>query len=398
MEWHDSCVAGIPFGARMFKEFSEQPVLKRWPQLLFCAGLFLTPHPGYAASVALKVEPDVAIPLSAPQSERFGIGGGESLKLLLAITPWLDVGPTASVQLLPALTAGEASGVTWAFGGGLVLKRSHEAEKAGVSPWVDADLFYVRTGALNRPGFDAAVGLAVPIGERRTVWVGPFVRYQQVMQTPDRDGFDNRDSRTLALGLSFEVGPGLAPPPPPPPVVVPEVVPCPTCPTCPVAAPVCPDRDQDGLPDKVDHCPDVVGLIPDWGCPVYANFVVHKDTIELREKIFFAYDQATIEQVSYRVLDDVVMAMKNDPSFHVDIRGHTDSKGSDVYNQDLSERRAAAVVDYLVAHGVARDRLTSAGFGESIPLETNATAAGREKNRRVEFLVKPMPTSDGSAK
>ncbi len=372
------------------------PAVAPWLALAPWVGLLLfSAGTANAATVGFKVEPDVAIPLTPPQSDRFGVGGGETLKLLVGVTPWLDIGPTASLHLLPALDVADRSGTIWAFGGGLRVKRSHSAEGAsGISPWLDADLFYIRTGDLNRPGFDGAVGLAVPLGERRTTWIGPFVRYLQVVQVPDREGYDNRDSRTLTVGLGLEFGTGLEQAPPPEPVVAPP----PPCPACPVAAPVCPDRDKDGMPDSVDRCPDIVGLVQDFGCPVYANIVVHPDRIELREKIYFAHDKSTIEQVSYRVLDDVVQAMENDASLRVAINGHTDSTGSDAYNLDLSDRRAAAVVAYLVAHGVVATRLTSHGFGEAVPLESNSTVDGREANRRVEFLVLTLTPTDGSAK
>ncbi|MNY77910.1 Outer membrane porin F precursor [compost metagenome] len=67
--------------------------------------------------------------------------------------------------------------------------------------------------------------------------------------------------------------------------------------------------------------------------------------------------------------------------------GHTDSVGSDAYNQGLSERRAASVVDYLIGQGVAAEKLSSQGFGESKPIEDNGTDAGRAQNRRVEIHV-----------
>lgn len=377
------------------QSFQSKPTTS-WSRLLpYLGGLLLSPSLASAATVAFKVEPDVAIPLSEPQSDLFGVGGGESMKLLVGLTPWLDIGPTASVHLLPALDEGTESAMVWAFGGGLRIKRPHDAEGAGgISPWLDADLFYVRTGELDRPGFDAAVGLGIPVNERRTLWVGPFVRYQQVVQTPHRDGFDNRDLRMLSLGISLEVGTGIEEEetPVPQPTVCPESAPCP-----PPAAPACPDRDKDGMPDQVDRCPDVPGLVQDFGCPVYNKIIVHHDRIELREKIFFAHNLSKIEEVSYPILDDVVLAMKNDSTIDVSVQGHTDATGSEAYNLELSDRRSAAVVSYLVAHGVAADRLSSKGFGESQPLESNSSVDGREKNRRVDFLVQPATPTDGSA-
>ncbi|CAN5244606.1 hypothetical protein BH09MYX1_BH09MYX1_62710 [soil metagenome] len=69
------------------------------------------------------------------------------------------------------------AGVLWGFGAGLRLKRPHDKQTvAGISPWLDADALYMRTGPLNRPGFDVAVGVSIPIGEARTFWIGPFAR------------------------------------------------------------------------------------------------------------------------------------------------------------------------------------------------------------------------------
>lgn len=77
--------------------------------------------------------------------------------------------------------------------------------------------------------------------------------------------------------------------------------------------------------------------------------------------------------------------MKN-PELRIEVQGHTDSQGSDDYNLDLSQRRAETVVEYLSLFGVAEDRLTARGYGESEPVDTNDTEAGRVKNRRVELV------------
>lgn len=79
--------------------------------------------------------------------------------------------------------------------------------------------------------------------------------------------------------------------------------------------------------------------------------------------------------------------MNDNPDFLLNIAGHTDSQGADDMNQKLSEDRANAVKDYLAKKGVAADRMTAEGFGETKPIDTNATAAGRRENRRVEFTV-----------
>jgi len=125
-------------------------------------GLFV-PTVAHATDFSLKVEPGVAIPLTSPQSDLFDIGGAQSVKGLFGVTRWLDLGPAVSFMMLPSTTAGADSGVVWGFGGGLRLKRPHDAVSAwGISPWLDADMLYMRTGPLNRPGFDVGVGASVP--------------------------------------------------------------------------------------------------------------------------------------------------------------------------------------------------------------------------------------------
>ncbi|MES2644463.1 MAG: OmpA family protein [Myxococcota bacterium] len=360
--------------------------------------LLAIPTAAHAVDVAFKLEPDVMVPLSAPQSDRFGVGGGEALKVLFGLTPWLDIGPTASFHLLPGAEADMDTGVVWGFGGGLRLKRPHDAESVGgISPWLDADALYVRTGELARPGFDAAVGVSFPVGASRTFWIGPFVRYLHVGQPETRAGFDNHDAKLLSFGISLEAGNGIkrdAVPAAPTVVTHTEVVPCPTCPE--VVA--CADTDKDGIPDTVDRCPDVVGNADDYGCPTYKKVVVKKDKLELKEKLYFAYDAATLEAASFPVLDEVVQALEDNKGFRVQVEGHTDSTGGDAHNQTLSEARAKAVLDYLVSHGIAQERLVSKGFSSSVPIDTNATVSGRENNRRVEFMVNFILLNDGSAK
>jgi len=85
--------------------------------------------------------------------------------------------------------------------------------------------------------------------------------------------------------------------------------------------------------------------------------------------------------------------MKEQPDLRAEIRGHADSTGTDAYNQTLSEKRAAAVMKYLVDHGIDKARLTAIGFGESRPVASNDTAEGQKLNRRVEIKFNAMGTS-----
>jgi outer membrane protein OmpA-like peptidoglycan-associated protein len=105
------------------------------------------------------------------------------------------------------------------------------------------------------------------------------------------------------------------------------------------------------------------------------------------EGVFFASGQSEILQQSYRALSQLLTLLTDHPSLHIEIQGHTDDQGTVAYNQRLSEARAQAVVDYLVAHGIDRRRLSWRGFGESNPVDSNDTDNGRRHNRRVEWLV-----------
>ncbi len=167
----------------------------------------------------------------------------------------------------------------------------------------------------------------------------------------------------------------------------------------PASAQGCPDRDGDRVPDKRDDCPDEPAdprIDPERsnGCPSLA-FVSH-DKIVILEKVYFDTDKDTIKPVSFPVLDEVVKVLEEYPDItKIKVAGHTDSQGPDDYNLDLSDRRAAAVVKYLTDKGIDPSRLTSQGYGESAPIETNDTAEGRARNRRVEFEIIEQDAATG---
>jgi outer membrane protein OmpA-like peptidoglycan-associated protein len=152
----------------------------------------------------------------------------------------------------------------------------------------------------------------------------------------------------------------------------------------------CPDRDRDGdgLVDREDACPDEPGPRENRGCKVKQLAVITKDRIEILEAVYFDTNKATIQARSFPVLDSVASLLERHGEItKVRVEGHTDSRGSDDANLKLSQRRAAAVVKYLTDKGVDGGRLTPRGFGESQPIETNNTAEGRAKNRRVVFTI-----------
>lgn len=335
-----------------------------------------------------RIEPGLAFPLTSPQSDRFKFGAEVSIKGYWGLGRYLDV--QAGVNMAAFGTKNGVhptyGGTSWSDSLGLRLKRPHDQAPGGtilqaMAPWVDADALYVRTGSLDRFGMAIGVGAAFPLDQRRLLWLGPFVRYMQIVQE-EGDAFDGGDARFLFVGAAFEFG---ASPLPPPVAKGTERAPEAPCPTCPPLVVLPSDRDNDGLADDRDNCPDVAG--PNLGCPVYKKVVVGPDKLELKEKIFFAFDSAEIEPESHAMLDEVVLALKDNKGFRVEVEGHADSTGQREHNQTLSEQRAHSVLNYLREHGIASERLSYKGFGESSPIDSNKTLEGRENNRRVEFVV-----------
>lgn len=169
----------------------------------------------------------------------------------------------------------------------------------------------------------------------------------------------------------------------------------------------CPlDSDGDGVPDHLDECPDTPkGVKVDKvGCPLdedgdgvpdYKDECPHTPKgAKVDERgcwtlrgLNFDYDKYEIKPEYRGRLDDAVQVLKKNPTIRVLVEGHTDSKGSEAYNQVLSENRAKAVRDYMVGAGIAAERLVVKGFGESRPIKPNDTPENMYLNRRVELSV-----------
>lgn len=148
--------------------------------------------------------------------------------------------------------------------------------------------------------------------------------------------------------------------------------------------PPCPDSDNDGVCDDVDQCPNTPPsiVVDETGCGRVET------EIRFEIKVEFDFNKATIRKGYHDVLREAAEFMKQYPNTEAVIEGHTDSKGSDKYNQKLSEQRARAVRDYLVKNfGLSSERLTAVGYGESRPVADNSTEEGRQRNRRVEAVL-----------
>lgn len=196
-----------------------------------------------------------------------------------------------------------------------------------------------------------------------------------VAEPPDRDHDGIPDAKDACPdepetknGYQDEDGcPDEVPPPPPPPDT---------------------DRDGDGVPDRIDNCPDEPGPASNQGCAEKQLVQLTAEHLEILEKVYFHSEKDVIESRSFPLLENVVAVLKAHPELkHVLVEGHTDSRGTLEYNQKLSERRALAVMKFLVDRGIDPGRLKAQGFGRSRPVANDSTPEGREKNRRVVFTV-----------
>lgn len=155
-----------------------------------------------------------------------------------------------------------------------------------------------------------------------------------------------------------------------------------------------PDNDGDGILDVDDKCPNepetINGFEDEDGCPDEGESKVRVTAtkIEILDRVYFDTNRATIQGRSFDVLNQVASVMKANPQItRLRVEGHTDSRGRDEYNEELSQRRADAVQTYLEGRGVAPERLEAKGYGEATPIADNNTKAGRAENRRVEFTI-----------
>ena len=154
------------------------------------------------------------------------------------------------------------------------------------------------------------------------------------------------------------------------------------------------DSDNDGVTDDKDLCPNTQAnvKVDKDGCPIelseYETELLDKGRITTRE-IHFETAKWGILPESRPVLDDIGKILIQWPKLHIEVGGHADARGSVAYNKDLTQKRAQAVLDYLLANfpQILRDQYTAVGYGESKPIASNKTVEGMAKNRRVEFKV-----------
>lgn len=250
------------------------------------------------------------------------------------------------------------------------------------------------------PEYDSALitlGLGYLLGPFDLIVSGISVRAEAALRVDAHSRDQTADSYNNALneglfnlGLLIPLGAAAKPLPPPEPEPVEVVEPVQVA-----------DTDGDGVADPADQCPDTPAgtSVDEQGCPlppppacesgaegVSLGGCQPGQTVVLHG-VNFEFDKATLTVNARTILDQVASALADAPQIRVEVAGHTDARGSDAYNQKLSERRAQNVVDYLVGKGIAPERLQAAGYGESAPVADNETDEGRELNRRVELRI-----------
>ncbi|WP_269685954.1 OmpA family protein [Flavobacterium lacustre] len=148
-----------------------------------------------------------------------------------------------------------------------------------------------------------------------------------------------------------------------------------------------PDTDGDGVVDKDDECPTVAGPASNKGCPEVTTEALDNLKIQARA-VYFNSGKSTFKTGDIPArLDAMSDILKNYPNAKFSIEGHTDSDGSDAFNQKLSEARASVVKNALIERGIKESNLNAVGFGESAPVATNKTAKGKAQNRRTEVKL-----------
>jgi len=151
-------------------------------------------------------------------------------------------------------------------------------------------------------------------------------------------------------------------------------------PVAPVAALQVTDNDQDGVDNSIDQCPTTgQGVaVDERGCAIFSGVI---------EGVNFRTSSAELLDSAPAILDGVVMTLKQYPNTRFKITAHTDSQGSAESNKELSKQRAITVAKFFIKSGIARSRFSVRAYGEAQPIDTNETAEGRRRNRRVELHI-----------
>jgi len=351
--------------------------------------VFLTPFAAllwtdtaFADEARVHVTAGAAQAVGGTQEREFGSGGGGAATVELAIGNVAGIQASGGAVVLAAgsspkdpSVAKQSTGA--AFIGTIGVRFRPFGGRSVGGLWIDANGGFAQTGPSPHIAVDTHLGWDFRVSRASRWDIGPFVGFTKIMQ-PDAT-FRPDDAHILWAGIQVSLGASerrRAEPPPkqenPEPLV----------------------RDFDGVAQVEDRCPasPEEGAIPE-GCPG-ANAELIGDKIVLDDVIHFEFDSPRIRSRSFPLVRKIAAVIKEHPSIlEVSIEGHADARGTEAYNQRLSEERAASTRALLVSFGVEEERLRAVGFGKS-HLKV-ATPLAEPRNRRVEFTV--TRTANGTA-
>jgi OOP family OmpA-OmpF porin len=429
------------------KRIGSRSARFRASQVASCFALLLGATAANAQEVGVHAAAGAGHAVSAPQSQRFGWGGGATIGLSYGLTRAFAIqaeggamGLAESRQTADPTIQTHATGTVFTGMLGLRVHPFGASRVAGL--WLDGNGGLAQTGNVSRPAFDAHIGYDIRPGQGR--WdIGPFLGYTQILQSDDP--LRPEDARIAWLGVHMGLG---APARPPrldqdrdmvwddedacPRVagirtIDPRTNGCPrtdrdldavyddedACPdergrrTSDPTTNGCPrrDRDKDAVYDDEDACPTIAGIRTSDphtnGCPKAAPEPVRiaENKLVIMGRIHFDFDRAEVSRDSWDALRDVASFLDAHPEVAlVEVEGHADDRGSDEYNLRLSARRAQSVRMLLISFGVDDARLVSHAFGESRPRSEGHEEQSLRENRRVEFnVIKATPENSAHA-
>lgn len=395
----------------------------------------------------VTLEASGAVALSAPQSDRFGLGGAVAVSGYYALAPFALIGAKLRAGFLsdgaaPTNPALEDPGLgTLETATALLRLRpfgSGEANRAH-GLFVEGGPSGALTGTLVRPAFEAAIGYGIPVS---SITLAPTLRYVQVVQPTDV--LSSEDARVLMFGIEMAVidaspaartTEAVAPQVEEPNDLDEDGVPdeddacsdepedrdgfqdhdgCPELDNdadgIPDASDKCPneaedidgfededgcpdpDNDHDGFLDADDQCPNdpevINGNLDYDGCPDEGLIEMVNDRIVLEERVLFDFERSRVKTAAKPILDAIVKLFGQHPEWiKIRIEGHADPRGDAQYNLELSERRAENVRKEIVRLGIPEGIIDAVGYGAEKPRDLREDEEGFHRNRRVEFVV-----------
>lgn len=324
-----------------------------------------------AEDFSLHLLPSMEVPITSRQSGIYNAGLSLNAEGLFALSPNFAVGPAIQTTYLSRQVDAGNAGVLWQFGGTARLQGNRSlrrnpsdlSDRSNFSPWLEGTLSYARTGDLNRPAIGLRIGYDAFTDDAHVASNGPFFGFTHVFQTSTTDGgsalLDSRDYNSAQIGWAFSFD-----------LPVHRVV----------------KNNYVQTVRVVEHRVPVVA-----GCGTCQKA---PEKVEFSERVYFNWDSSVLRWEETDKLDALVKKLNEHPTFAVKVQGHASSDGQFEHNVRLAAHRTTAVVKYLTDHGVDGKRLTFESFGSENPSASNTHQEGRERNRRVEFVVDFSMSSD----